>query len=78
MDLGQTDMLQKSMSMAVPIIGVSRKAMTMEEAEGIILVGVQEVEVVVEEGVILKEEEVEAAVLVDQSVATNIILIQLQ
>jgi len=79
MDMGQTDMLQKHMSMAVPIIGVRWKAMAMEEAEGVILVGVEEVEVVVEEGVILlKEEEVEAAVLVDQSMATNIIHIQLE
>ena len=85
MDLGHTDMLQNCMSMAIPITGVRWKAMTMEEAEGVILVGVEEVEVVeeevvgvLEEGLILKEEEVEAAVLVDQIMAINIIHIQLQ
>ena len=85
MDSGQTNMLQKCMRMAVPIIGARRKAMTMEEVEGVIMVGVEEVEVVeeevvvLEEGLILKEEELEAAVLVlDQSMPTNIIHIQLQ
>ena len=84
MDLGKIDMLQNCMSMALPIIGVRWKAMTMDEAEGVIMVGVEEVEVVeeevvvLEEGLILKEEEVEAAVLVDQIMAINIIHIQLQ